>query len=65
MSKQMQAEIARINGALETLDDPRECYALVQERIREYRRAGSAVPEDLKLIERCVVHECMAASQGR
>ncbi len=65
MASEMRAEIARINGAIETLDDPRECYALVVKQIHEYRQSGSVVPEDLTLIERCLMGECMAASQGR
>jgi hypothetical protein len=46
-------------------DDPRACYALVQQRIREYRKAGNSVPDDLVRMERSLMTECMAASQGR
>lgn len=46
-------------------DDPRACYALVQQRIREYRKAGNTVPDDLVRMERSLMTECMAASQGR
>ncbi|MDP1640160.1 MAG: hypothetical protein Q8L61_04510 [Hyphomicrobium sp.] len=65
MSNQMQAEIEQLNSELEQSDDPRECYAKVQAKIRGYRQAGLKVPEDLALIEKRLVHECMAASQGR
>lgn len=65
MPDQMQAEIADLNTTIETLDDPREGYALVADRIKAYRRSGSAIPEDLRLIERRLMRECMAASQGR
>jgi len=61
----MQSEIAQLNSELEEVEDPRECYAMVQERIRHYRQAGTKVPEDLALIERRLMTECMAASQGR
>jgi hypothetical protein len=47
------------------MDDPREGYAKVLAKIRKFRQAGQKVPEDLVLIERRLVHECMAASQGR
>lgn len=65
MPQQMQSEIAQINGAIDGLDDPRESYTLVHERIREYRRSGSAVPEELAVMERRLMRECIAASQGR
>lgn len=65
MSIQMQGEIEQLNSELEQSDDPRECYAKVQAKIRRYRQAGIKVPDDLALIEKRLVHECMAASQGR
>ncbi len=65
MPNQMQSEIAELNVELEEVDDPRECYAIVQAKIRGYRQAGLTVPEDLALIEKRVMAECMAASQGR
>lgn len=65
MSDQMQSEIAMLNGEIESLEDPRECYAVVQEKIRRLRQAGNAVPQDLVLIERSLMRECMAQSQGR
>ncbi len=65
MPNQMQSEIAELNIELEQTDDPRECYAKVQAKIRRYRQAGMKVPEDLALIEKRLMAECMAASQGR
>jgi hypothetical protein len=65
MPNQMQSEIAQLNTELEQSDDPRECYAKVQAKIRRYRQAGMKVPEDLALIEKRLMAECMAASQGR
>jgi hypothetical protein len=65
MSIQMQGEIAQLNSELEESDDPRECYAKVQAKIGQYRQEGIKVPDDLALIERRLVAECMAASQGR
>jgi hypothetical protein len=65
MPNQMQSEIAELNIELEQIDDPRECYAKVQAKIRGYRQAGMTVPEDLALIEKRLMAECMAASQGR
>lgn len=46
-------------------DDPRRCYALVQERIKEYRQSGHSVPDDLMRIERALMVDCLSASQGR
>jgi len=65
MSNQMQGEIAQLNSELEQTDDPREGYAKVQAKIRGYRQAGIKVPDDLVLIEKQLVAECLAASQGR
>ncbi len=46
-------------------DDPRRCYALVKQRISEYRQSGNAIPEDLVRLERTWMVECMQQSQGR
>jgi len=65
MSEQMQSEIAQLSGQLDQIDDPREGYALVQERIRTYRSTGDRVPDALSLMERQLLRECLAQSQGR
>jgi hypothetical protein len=65
MNEQMQSEIADLNRQMEAMDDPRRCYALVQERIRKYRQSGANVPQDLALLERQLLTECLAESQGR
>lgn len=65
MSNQMQGEIAALNNELDLTDDPREGYAKVQAKIRKFRQAGHKVPDDLVLIEKRLMHECMLASQGR
>jgi hypothetical protein len=61
MPHQMQAEIAALNTELDQMDDPREGYAKVQAKIRKLRQAGQKVPDDLVLIEKRLMHECMAA----
>jgi len=65
MPNQMQSEIAELNVELEQTDDPREAYAKVQAKVRRYSQAGIKVPDDLALIEKRLMAECMAASQGR
>ena len=65
MSIQMQGEIAQLNSELEQSDDPRECYAKVQAKIRRYRLEGVKVPDDLALIEKRLVAECMAAFRSK
>jgi hypothetical protein len=65
MPNQMQGEIAALNVELDETDDPREGYAKVQAKIRKFRQAGQKVPDDLVLIEKRLMHECMLASQGR
>jgi hypothetical protein len=64
-TSQSGAEIAVLLTSLDAHDDPRDAYALVQERIREYRSAGWSVPEELIRVERSMVTEFMAESQGR
>ena len=67
MSAQMgSGDIAELVQQMEqSEDDPRQCYALVKKRISEYRQSGSAVPDDLVRMEKSLMTECMAASQGR
>lgn len=65
MSDQMQSEIAELNTQMEQIDDPRRCYALVQERIRGYRQQGRTVPQDLALLEKQLMTDCLSESQGR
>ncbi len=65
MSEQMQSEIANLNSQMEAIDDPRQCYALVKERITQYSANGASVPEDLARLERQLLTECLCASQGR
>jgi hypothetical protein len=65
MSEQMQSEIAQLSGQLDQIDDPREGYALVQERIRTIRSTGDEVPDALSLMERALRLDCLSQSQGR
>ena len=67
MSEQMgSGDIAELVQQMEqSEDDPRYCYALVKQRISEYRQSGNTVPEDLVRMEKTLMTECMAASQGR
>lgn len=67
MSQQMgHVEIADLMQQMEqTADDPRHCYALVHQRIEEVRQMGASVPEDLVRLERDLLTECLAESQGR
>jgi hypothetical protein len=65
MSDQMQCEIAELSHRMDELEDPRDCYALIKERINTYRSKGSTVPEELARMEHQLMTECMAQSQGR
>ena len=67
MTAQMgSGDIAELVQQMEqSEDDPRRCYALVKQRISEYRQSGNAVPDDLARMERSLMVECMQASQGR
>ncbi len=65
MSDQMQAEIADLNVRLDQIDDPRQCWVMLQEKIDQMKSAGWVIPEDIKLMERQLMTECLAESQGR
>ncbi len=64
-SEQMQAEIAEISNRIDSIDDPRQCYALVKERIRKHKEQGDIIPDELARMERMLLVECLAESQGR
>lgn len=65
MTKIDAAEIAEINTKLEMSDDPRDCYRLVREKIKRHEVRGEMIPEDLRRLERSLLAECNAESQGR
>lgn len=65
MMEMLKAEIAEINSRIESSDDPRECYQLVREKIRLHEARGEKIPEDLRRLERTLMTECNAESQGR
>ena len=67
MSNQMGgSDIAELVQQMEqSEEDPRVCWALVKQRISEYRQSGNAVPEDLTRMERSLMVECLQESQGR
>lgn len=67
MSEQMGGgDIAQLVQQMEqSEDDPRQCYAMVKQRISEYRQSGNEVPDDLVRMERTLMVECMQQSQGR
>ena len=59
------AEISEINSRIEESEDFRECYQLVCEKIKTRESRGESVPDDLRRLERVLVTECHAESQGR
>lgn len=63
--QQMKSEIADINQQMEAMENPRDCYALVRERIRRYEQDGSNVPTELTRLEQSLLTECLSESQGR
>ncbi|MEQ1670241.1 MAG: hypothetical protein ABL893_05235 [Hyphomicrobium sp.] len=67
MSEQMGgSDIAELVQQMEqSEDDPRHCYALVKQRISEYRQMGQDIPDDLARMERSLMVECLQQSQGR
>ncbi|MEL7049959.1 MAG: hypothetical protein AAFO75_13575 [Pseudomonadota bacterium] len=65
MTEEFRAELIELNGRIDTLDDPREGYALVKETIRKHEVAGDEIPEDLQRLEKAMEVECLCESQGR
>lgn len=61
----ISSDVAALNQQFDAIDDPRECYLLVLERIRQYHDNGTRVPDDLAQLEHQLMCECMAESQGR
>ncbi|MGH8596127.1 MAG: hypothetical protein ACREXT_05665 [Gammaproteobacteria bacterium] len=64
-TEKLYENFAVLMTEIETTDDPREAFAIVQDRIREYRSAGWAVPDDLIRVERTMMTDFMSESQGR
>lgn len=58
-------EIAVLLSQIEEQDDPREGFALVQQRMARYRDAGDEVPEELVRVHRALQTELILESQGR
>jgi hypothetical protein len=50
---------------LDDYEDLRDAYARVQQGIRDLRRSGAPVPEELLHCERRILTELTAESQGR
>ena len=65
MTDKQREEIVELNDQLDVIDDPRECYTLVKQRIEEHNNAGEKVSEDLEMLERSLLNDCLLASQGR
>jgi hypothetical protein len=64
-TEKLYEDVTDLLSEIDLADDPRNAFALVQGRIREYRLAGWAVPEELMRVERNLMTELMAESQGR
>jgi hypothetical protein len=67
MSQQMGSEdfADLVHQMEQSEDDPRQCYALIKERISEFRHSGRDIPDELTKLEKRYMTECMLASQGR
>lgn len=65
MTEKERNEIEDINAQIDGIDDPRECYALVRNAISEHESAGEMISDDLAMLERTLLTECLVESQGR
>jgi hypothetical protein len=64
-TEKLQEDVTVLLTRIEGEDDPRQAYAMVRSRIQEYREAGWAVPDTLIRVERKMMTDFMAESQGR
>jgi hypothetical protein len=62
---QHDEEMSRFIAGIDETEDPRQAWAAVKQRIEAMRLAGRAVPDVLVKVERQLMAECMAESQGR
>jgi len=66
MGQQQQSQmISDAHDTFEEADDPRMMFARVQKQIETYRAQGAPVPKDLERLQRQLMSECAAMSQGR
>lgn len=63
-SKEGQDEIAVLIDQIEEHDDPRESFALVQEKMARYRARGDEVPEELLRVHKALQRDLIAESRG-
>lgn len=63
--QQMASEIASLSQQMEAMENPRDCYVLVRERIERIQQMGGGVPAELSRLEKSLLTECLAESQGR
>ena len=64
-TEKLYEDFSSLMSEIQAKDDPREAFAIVQDRIQEYRSAGWAVPDDLVRVERTMMTDFMSESQGR
>ena len=64
-AQQAERDVARILSEIDQLEDSRQGFAVVQERIANLEAAGKSVPENLVRVHKVLQAECMAQSQGR
>lgn len=62
---ELSRELSEIANVVETEEDPREASRRVGERIQQLKARGETVPAELEDLERRLLGECIAASQGR
>ncbi len=58
-------EIAVLITMIEEQDDPRESFALLQQRIARYQEDGDEVPEELVRVHQALQVDLILESQGR
>jgi hypothetical protein len=64
-ARNTSGEVTEFLSVLDNCHDSRDAFALLQERIRSYQKAGQPPPEPLRRREQSMLIEFMAESQGR
>lgn len=62
---ELNSEMRKLARVIENADDPRHAISQVRESIEAIKAQGQKVPAEMVRLEKRLVDECIAASQGR
>ncbi|MCB1512241.1 MAG: hypothetical protein KDJ36_15180 [Hyphomicrobiaceae bacterium] len=62
---ELSSEIRHLARVIGDAEDPRQAIRTVRDRVQAIKAQGRSVPAEIKQIEKRLMDECIAASQGR